>query len=455
MASISDEIRLLDADLAAVQPAIQAWDQYYEGEQPLKYMAPAMAKEYGETIAQLVLNWPRVVADAHENRLDIEGFRYAGTESVIESIQAAWQGNNLDELSQQGHLEAIALGRSYICVGAGDSPDDLPVISIESPMQMTVRRDQRTRAVRSAWKTWVEDDDKGTRRGALYLPDSTHYLTFKDGGWVSDSDPDEHNMGRVSVVPLVNRPRILRPGGMSEFKDIIGIADAANKMATDMMVSGEHHAMPRRWLWGLTEKDFKNPDGSRKNVFSMMKSAIWSSEKKPGDIEAGQFNESDLRNFHETIKLLAAITLHLSGLPSDYMAFTSDNPSSADAIIASESRFIKRIERMQTYFSGSWEEAMRLVLFHINGVFDPQANFIETMWRNPATPTLSSKADAIIKLASGANPIMPKEMAREELGWSPEKRKLARRYELEQARQMAMVLSDGFANSPADDLDGE
>jgi hypothetical protein len=37
---------------------------------------------------------------------------------------------------------------------------------------------------------------------------------------------DEHNLGRLPMVPLVNRPRILRPDGVSEFHDVLPIADA-------------------------------------------------------------------------------------------------------------------------------------------------------------------------------------------------------------------------------------
>jgi hypothetical protein len=45
------------------------------------------------------------------------------------------------------------------------------------------------------------------------------------------------------------------------------------------------------------------------------------------------------------------------------------------------------------------------------------------MWRDPSTPTISSKADAVTKLASGDRPIVPVEQAREDLGYSPEQRK--------------------------------
>ena len=48
----------------------------------------------------------------------------------------------------------------------------------------------------------------------------------------------------------------------AEIEAIIGLADAANKMATDMMVSGEYHAMPRRWAFGSTPMVWISNSGS-------------------------------------------------------------------------------------------------------------------------------------------------------------------------------------------------
>jgi hypothetical protein len=75
------EIDRLSGLLSGWAPWIRHYDAYYEGQQPIRFMAKAMAREFGERIAALVINWPRLGADAYENRLDIEGFRYAGDSS--------------------------------------------------------------------------------------------------------------------------------------------------------------------------------------------------------------------------------------------------------------------------------------------------------------------------------------------------------------------------------------
>ena len=48
---------------------------------------------------------------------------------------------------------------------------------------------------------------------------------------------------------------------------------------------------------------------------------------------------------------------------------------------------------------------------------------LETMWRDPSTPTMAAKADAVTKMyASGAG-IIPLEQARIDMGYTSEQRK--------------------------------
>jgi hypothetical protein len=416
------EIDRLSGLMAAWAPRIRAYDQYYEGEQPIRFMAPAMRREFGDRITALVINLPRLGVDAYENRLDAEGFRYKGDDSRDEDLHDVWQANDMDEQSQQAHLESLVLGRSYVCVGAGDSPDDPPLITVEHPLQAYVDRDPRTRKGRVGVKR--VDDLDGTRWATLYLPNSTGDYRWTKDGWSLDRPVDEHNLGRLPMVALPNRPRILRPDGVSEFHDVLPIADALNKIVTDMMVSAEYHAMPRRWAMGLKEEDFVDADGNQISPWKMAAGHIWANEDV--NVKVGQFPESDLANFHNTIKVLVQTATMTMALPPHFNPFTGENPSSADAIRSSETQLVKRVERKQTFLGGAWEEVMRLVLRFQTGVFEDRARSLETMWRDPSTPTVAQKADAVMKLATpinGGRAILPIEQAREDLGYTPEQRR--------------------------------
>lgn len=448
MATEIDTLKTLVASLDASRPRLEKYDQYLEGEQPIRFMAPALQEEFGDRITALVLNFPRMIVDAAVPRLRVDGFRYAGNSSGDQSLWDVWQANDMDEQSQQAHGDSLALSRAYVIVGSGDSADDAPVVTVESPLQVFARRDPRTRRVTNAVKRWDElepgTDKIVEQHAVLYLPDkTTHYVsTSTSNGWQVTGTPDEHGMGRTPVVPLVNRPRTLRPDGLSEFHDILPIADAANKMATDMMVSGDYHMMPRRWAVGLSPKDFQDEAGNPVNAWSRDAGTLWSSVNE--DAKFGQFNESELTNFHNTIKLLSQFIVSSAKLPQHYAPFSSGeaNPSSADALRVAETQYVMWLEGdKQVNLGGGWEEVNRLVLRIMTGEFDPKAWSLETVWRNAAAITSSQQADAALKLASpiqNGRAIVPLEQARIDLGYTPEQR--ARMAEMDRAAEQ----SDAF-----------
>jgi hypothetical protein len=350
--------------------------------------------------------------------LDVEGFRYRGSASSDDDLWAIWQANGLDEQSQQAHLDSLVLGRSYVIVGSGDATDDAPIVTVESPFQVFAERDPRTRRVAAAIKRWQEGEGSDVvQMATLYLPNSTETFAYGKDGWVSNGKADNHELGVTPVVPLVNRPRILRPDGLSEFQDVIPVADAANKMATDMMVSGEYHAMPRRWAAMIKADDFVDENGKPISVWSRDAGRLWATES---DAKFGQFQESDLAVFHNSIKLLAQLASQMLALPPHYLSFVGDNPASADAIRSSETQLVKRVERKQTYLGGAWEDVQRLVLRFKTNKWDPAAMGLETQWRDPSTPTVAQVADAKVKLVQTG--ILPIEQAREDLGYTQEQR---------------------------------
>lgn len=447
MALSDDELGLvntLSRDIQRGKKRITRYDRYLEGEQPLRYMAPQLEAEVGMLVTQLVINWPMLVVDAYETRLDIVGFRYAMNADRDPQIWEWWDLVDGEELSQLAHFEALGLSRCYAIVGSGDQDDDPPVLTIEHPFEVATLRDPRTREVEAGLKTWTETDK--TQHAQLYLPDSTVTLEKKGRNWVEE-ERDDHELGEVPVVPIVHRGRILRPEGRSIFHDVIPLADAANKMATDMMVSGEFHAMPRRWAIGVDQDDFVDEHGKQMDTWSMVNGRMWATEKKKDEVEFGQFPESELTNFHNTLRLLAALVAQLAGLPQDYLGFTMDNPPSAESRKASEVQLIKRSERIQTPFGGSWERVARLFLRFTNGGDLPEnAQSLKTVWRDPSTPTRAQLMDAVTK-AVAAN-VIPVEQARIDLGYDEEERRRMREMDAEVAARAQPAPDTGAVTPP-------
>jgi hypothetical protein len=402
-------------------------DSYYEGEQPLSYLAPELQAEMDERIRQVVINWPQLVADSIEERLDVEGFRFPDEAEADEELWRIWQANRLDAKSHQGHLDALVMRRCYVIVGSREDDPSTPLITVESPLDVYAEHDPRTGQVAAAVKRWCEEYEgqSPVDHATLYLPESTSWWTKdRSGEWVEDvgddgeSVRDAHGLGEVPVVPLANRARLKCPGGVSELKAVISISDAACKVATDMMVSAEYHATPRRVAFGFGEEDFVDEKGRRVSAFSRVIGRIWATEKnrKEDGADVVQFSEADLKNFHDTINQLARLVASLAGLPPHFLGYATENPASADAIRSSESRLVKRAERKQRDWGEAWEQVMRLALRFRDGDWDPRVLSLETIWRDASTPTIAQKADAAVKLHTAK--IVPLRQTREDMGYT-------------------------------------
>lgn len=136
--------RLLQA-LEAGAPRRSLLHTYYEGAQPLAFLAPEAREAMGNRFARVASNIPRLAVTALSERLRVSGF-----DGV--DVWADWLRNDLDQLAPIAHREALAFGESFIIVWA----DSLgrPLVSVESPTQVAVVRDPATRQVTTALKKW-------------------------------------------------------------------------------------------------------------------------------------------------------------------------------------------------------------------------------------------------------------------------------------------------------------
>lgn len=425
---------------------LETMDRYYEGTQPLSYMAPELQRELEDSVRQVVINWPRLVVDSVEERLDVTGFRFPGEAEADEELWRIWQANDLDEQSQMGHLDALVMKRSYVVVGPNEKDPTTPIVTVESALDMYAEHDPRTRQVAAAVKRWcVGEGKEEVEHATLYLPDSTIWWVKQDGTWVEDPDypRDDHELGVPPVEVLSNRTRLKKRNGVSELADVIPLSDAACKIATDMMVSAEYHATPRRVAYGFGEEDFTDEHGRKISAWSRIAGRIWATEKNKKDdgVDVTQFPEADLQNFHSTISQLASLVASLAGLPPHFLGHSTANPASADAIRSSEARLVKRAERKQRSWGGSWERVMRLVLLVRDGEASDDARALETIWRDASTPTVAQAADAAVKKFQAR--IVPLRQTREDLGYS--QAQIARMEEQDEAdtRQAMRRLTSG------------
>jgi hypothetical protein len=420
-------VNSLARKLADQQRTLRALDAYYEGRQPLAFIAPEVRKQIGDRLPPVAVNWPRVIVDSVQRRSSVEGFRVGAGGEADEDLWNIWQANDLDEWAALGQLDSLVHGRAALLVWADSGR---PKITVESAHQVSFVYRPDTQDVRAGLKTW---DDGDARRAVLYLADQVRWyeasLDAVDGATLSALDVSwslvevlPNPLGAVPLVPLVNRPRLLNRDGESELTDVVPLADAVNKLATDLMVVSENFAGPRRWATGL---EIPNAAAQRERLQAEA-AAFWDGAAKgktwlagPG-AQFGQFPEAQLSNFVEAIGMFTAQIAAIAGLPPHYLGINTENPASADAIRSAEATLVERAREKHRIWGNAYEQAMRLAVAAREGVrvdaLPPELASMETAWRDPQTPTVAQSADAAVKLH--AEGIIDDVQAQEDVGLS-------------------------------------
>lgn len=454
-----DEARLIDelrGDLVASRFPLELRDHYYNGEQVIQDLKISIPPQLRGL--HTVIGWPQIGVDALEQRLDIETWRYAGDPDAATELEEIVEANDLITESQLAHLDSFIYGRSYGAVGSAEDDDADPVITVESPLDMTVDWDARLRAVRSALRLYKDDDRQAA---VLYLPDQTVYVRESDSGGWEVTDRDEHDLGVVPVVRFANRQRAAQRVGRSEITSaVMSVTDAACRTLLGMEVAREFYGAPQRYILGASESAFQDAEGNPKSAWETYIGRVLALERdEDGEIpQVGTFAAYDPSAYTKIVDLYARIMATQLGLPPHYLGYTTDNPASADAIRSTEAQLVKRAERKQTMLNAPWAQLLRLALLIKMGRVPDRARRIETVWRNPATPTMAAQTDAAVKLVQTQVIPSESEVALEMVGLSEAQRQRVRADRRRtQARQVLaqiagrddVVTADGVAGTGA------
>ncbi len=372
----------------------------YEGKNKVKPLGIAIDPQLVKV--QTALGWVATVVNVFEERLDFEGFLDKSGNTNIQDIVRA---NDLDLESTLAHRDSLIYGVGFVAVGSGNPEmgEPSPLITVESPKKFTADYDLRTRRISSALS--VNRNSKGVPvTGALYLDNETIYLEYINSKWV-EVFRDSHNLGRVPVARIVNNPRTGELNGSSEItpavKDII---DSATRTLQHMAISSEFFSAPKYALLGAARDALEDSDGNPINALKAITGNIWDiplndDTGTPMMPQLEQLNANSPAPFIEQIKLYAQLLSQATGVPSNYLGFQTDNPTSADALKAMEIRLIKAAERKQISFARGWMEVARLAMLVRDGEVPEDFNEnVSVQWKDPAQITQSAAADATFKL---------------------------------------------------------
>jgi hypothetical protein len=419
---------------------------YYEAKVMLSTRGAKIPQEVQEMKASV--GWSRLYLDSLVARIGIDGFRLPNSTDSDERLMQWWKVNALDQEAPISFLETLIHGRSFIAVSAPTDEDialghpaDAPIITVESPNHMWVDIDQRTKRVKSAVRFYFDPStlvsSGAGQQYTVYLPNETMYVTEgKSGNYIID-ERIVHNLGIVPIIPSLNRERVSDRWGRSEIiPELRSAQDIATQVMVNMRMASDLMAVPQRLLFGVEKAAILQHQEPAAQYQAYM-AGILAFENK--DAHSAQFSAAELSNYTNVLQELAKQVASYTGLPPQYLSFSSQTPASAEAIRSSESRLVKTCEMKGSMFGNVWERVMRLGMLVIDGVIPEEFQRIEAILADPSTPTYAAKADAAMKLVGG-KPIIPVQQARIDMGYTPEQRENMKLMDEEENAEFAAAL---------------
>lgn len=463
--------KVLEAELDKRQPKIKLWNDFFGGKHNLAWASTRFKQAFGGLFAEFADNWCEVVCSASAERLTPVGFRFGTGDdddppAADKDAQRIWQSSSMDAWARVAHTEAMVKSRAFVLVWAEDpdAEDPEPEITVEDATQCIVAYEPGSRRRRkAALKRWEGDD--GYTYATLYLPDEIWKWRRASGvsglvlpaaltaGWVPrGEEPDQiridNPLGRVSMVELRNRPRLV-DGPSPEHANVIPLQGAVNKLMADLMVAAEAGAFPARWGTGidlpkdpLTGQEIDDPELWRLAVNKMLRAS--NPQAKFGNFEA-----ADLRNFVAGINLITEHISALSRTPPTYFMGKVENVA-ADALTAAEAGLASKCRDKTMFLGEDWEEVVRLAFLVKNDKKRGNNPLAETIWRDVEYRTESQHIDAVLKKKALG---VPWRQLMEDAGYTPTQiDRMERMLEKDAERAARALAFGGMGGEPSDDL---
>lgn len=388
----------LSTKLASLTPWMLTSQAYYDGTQRLANLGVAIPQAF--LGVRTVVDWPRICVDPLVQRSVVDGFRLPGQTDTDSELEEFWQANNLDAEWPLCALDALTLGRGYMIVGSPDEDGDPPIVTVESPFNMAMNWDPRTRKVTAAYQSF---EAEGVFRAVLYLPNVTISMSRNENDRWAVEDREEHRFGEVPVVRFANRQRSSDREGRSEITPAVrNTTDSAVRTLLGMEIAREFYSVPHRYVLGATESDFQAPDGTAKTALDMAMSKFLAFERdETGQAPTvGQFQAFDPSVFTKIIDKYAMLMSSFTQYPPEYFGQTNTaNPASADAIRSAQDSMNRRGREVQGQFSDPLESVQRLAwrFAHKGEQAPTEMRRMETDWQPVETATPAATSDSVAK----------------------------------------------------------
>ena len=359
--------------------------KYYEMKNLIKDISMVIPPEFNWL--KECLGWSTKAVDSIADRLSFREF-----ENDNFSMGEIYNMNNPDILFDSAMLSALITSCSFIYISKDET--GFPRLQVIDGRRATGIIDPITNMLIEGYAVLKVDTNDMPVVEAYFTKEET--IIYEKGQEpYTISNPAPYPL----LVPIIFRPDAKRPFGRARIsRACIGIQQSALRTLKRSEVSAEFYSFPQKYVLGLSPD--VELDKWKATISSML--AI-SKDEDAGDPKIGQFTQQSMSPYIEQLKMLASLFAGETGLTLDDLGFSTENPSSVEAIKAQHENLRLVARKAQKHFATGFINAGYLAAC-LRDDFPYQRNQIyltKVKWEplfEPDSSTLSVIGDGAIKI---------------------------------------------------------
>lgn len=285
---------------------------------------------------QATLGWCSKAVDSIADRLVFREF-----DNDNFNINEIFQMNSADVLFDDAMLSALINSCSFIYISEGE--EDIPRLQVIQGSEATGILDPITRLLKEGYAVLSRDEFGNPYEELHFLTGRTDY--YVDGKLITFI---ENNAPYPLLVPIIHRPDSSRQFGRSRItKSAMYWQRYAKRTLERADVASEFYSFPQKYVVGLSQ-DAEPLDAWKATISAMLS---FTKDDEGDAPKLGQFQQQSMAPFTEQLKNAASGFAGETGLTLDDLGFSTDNPSSAEAIKASHETLRLAAEKAQKDFA--------------------------------------------------------------------------------------------------------
>ena len=364
---------------------------------------------------EVVLGWPEKAVSALADRILFDGFAAETDEDA--GLTDLLADNAADTMLPQAFGSALVHSVAFMIATPGRDGEPDVVLSPKPATHCTGLWDARTNTLTDALSITEEDKQGQPTTVVWYARD--HVTTFTRGGtragtWTTTTEVN--TTGRCWAVHLAYQPKLNRPFGSSRIsRAVMALTDAALRTLARSEAHAEFFAAPQRWATNVDPTQFSD---SMKRWSAAMSQMLAAGPTEDGsEAHFGQFTGTSMAPHIEHLQMWASLFAAETSIPLDDLGIVHANPSSAEAIYAAKESLVMKARATERAWGDSLRRLAITAIMIRDNLATPPDLTIRAKWINPATPSIVSASDAIVKQISAIPWLAESPVALEALGY--------------------------------------